>query len=130
MASSVAELTASHVVAVSQIKKKGSTTGYMLRCPGCRRKKSTSKDSFFDGSHLTLAKILALMYFWRRRQVSPRPRSMSECRQQQWYQYFRDICSWKLLRTPASLGGQGKIVQIDESVMVKAKYHRGRQLRE
>ena len=47
----------------------------------------------------------------------------------QWYQYFQDICSWKLVNSPTSLGGSGKIVQIDESMMVKAKYHRGHQLR-
>ena len=46
----------------------------------------------------------------------------------QWYQYFRDICSWKLLQEPIVLGGIGKTVEIDESVMVKAKYNRGRQL--
>ena len=45
----------------------------------------------------------------------------------QWYQYFRDICSWKLLQTPVVLGGVGKVVQIDESVMVRAKCHRGHQ---
>jgi len=48
----------------------------------------------------------------------------------QWYQYFRDICSWKMLATVVSLGGPGSIVQIDESVMVKAKYYRGHQLGE
>jgi len=46
----------------------------------------------------------------------------------QWYQNFQDICLSKLLRTLAVLSEVGKIMQIDESVMVKAKYHRGRQL--
>ena len=33
------------------------------------------------------------------------------------YQYFRDICSWKLLENaPLQLGGPGVIVQIDESL--------------
>ena len=33
------------------------------------------------------------------------------------YQYFRDICSWRLLNqdSPLMLGGPGVIVQIDES---------------
>jgi len=48
----------------------------------------------------------------------------------QCYMYLRDICSWKLLRTPIQLGGTDKVVQIDESVMVKAKYHRRHQVRE
>jgi len=48
----------------------------------------------------------------------------------QWYQYFRDICSWKLLQAPIVLGGVGTVVQIDESVMVRSKYHRGRHRRQ
>ena len=34
------------------------------------------------------------------------------------YQYFRDICSWRLLNmdSPIILGGPGVIVQIDESL--------------
>ena len=34
------------------------------------------------------------------------------------YQYFRDICSWRLLHhdAPLMLGGSGTIVQIDESL--------------
>lgn len=46
----------------------------------------------------------------------------------QWYLYFRDICPWKLLRESLVLGGVDRCVQIHESVMVKAKYHHGRQL--
>ena len=34
------------------------------------------------------------------------------------YQYFRDICSWRLLNhdSPMMLGGHGVVVQIDESL--------------
>ena len=31
------------------------------------------------------------------------------------YQWFREVCSTKLLNTPITLGGPGVIVQIDES---------------
>ena len=33
------------------------------------------------------------------------------------YQFFRDICSWKLMNMTIKLGGPGTIVQIDESLM-------------
>ena len=44
------------------------------------------------------------------------------------YQYFRDVCSWRLtsVDTPLMLGGPGKIVQIDESLFrhkPKVKVH-------
>ena len=34
------------------------------------------------------------------------------------YQYFRDICSWRLVThdSPIMLGGPGVVVQIDESI--------------
>ena len=32
------------------------------------------------------------------------------------YQFFRDVCSTKLLQSPIVLGGISKVVQIDESL--------------
>ena len=32
------------------------------------------------------------------------------------YQWFREVCTTKLLQTPIRLGGPGKVVQIDESL--------------
>ncbi|KAA3669764.1 uncharacterized protein DEA37_0006204, partial [Paragonimus westermani] len=43
----------------------------------------------------------------------------------QWYQYCRDICSTKMLALQQQLGGPGHIVQIDETLMFKRKYHVG-----
>ena len=42
---------------------------------------------------------------------------VSETTAIQVYQYFRDICSWRLLNhdSPLMLGGPGVVVQIDES---------------
>ena len=43
------------------------------------------------------------------------------------FQYFRDVCSTKLLHAPLQLGGPGVILQIDESLFCyKAKYNRGK----
>ena len=44
----------------------------------------------------------------------------------QWCQYFRDICFTWLSKLPYKLGGPGLIVEIDESVISKSKFHRGR----
>jgi len=79
----------------------------------------------FAGSHLPVKKHMALLYFWSCETSVTHHVGVSSATVVQWYQYFRDICSWKLLQTPVILGGVGKVVQIDESVMVRAKYHRG-----
>ena len=118
---------------LTQIRKKGSTTGFVFRCPGCRRKEALTTGSFFAGSHLAMKKHLALLYFWSCETSVAEATGhvgVSSATVVQWYLYFRDICSWKLLQAPIVLGGVGTVVQIDESVMVRSKYHRGRHRRQ
>ena len=47
-----------------------------------------------------------------------------------WYLRFREICSWKLSQNPIRIGGPSKICQIDETLISKRKYHRGRFIEE
>jgi len=85
---------------LSQIRKKGSTTGFVFRCPGCRRNEALTTGSFFAGSHLAVKKHLALLYFWSCETSVAEATGhvgVSSATVVQWYQYFRDICSWKLL---------------------------------
>ena len=99
---------------------------------GCHRKRQLQTGTFLEGSRLQVDKFVGLLFLWGHEAPIKMVLSMtgvSSGTDVQWYQYFRDICSWKLVNLPTTLGGPGKIVQIDESVMVKAKYHRGHQLR-
>jgi len=48
----------------SQVKKKGSLTGYVFQCPGCHRKQQLATCTFMEGAHLPVKKLMALMYFW------------------------------------------------------------------
>jgi len=109
----------------SQIQKTGSVVGFMFRCPGCNQKQQLATGSFMEGAHVVvpLRKLVVINYFWATDMSVGK--TIVQC-----YMYLRDICSWKLLRTPIQLGGTDKVVQIDESVMVKAKYHRRHQVRE
>uniref|UniRef100_A0A914YER6 ISXO2-like transposase domain-containing protein n=1 Tax=Panagrolaimus superbus TaxID=310955 RepID=A0A914YER6_9BILA len=43
-----------------------------------------------------------------------------------WKQFFRDICIDFYERNPIVIGGPGVEIQIDETVITKRKYHRGR----
>ena len=117
----------------SQVWWKGFLLGYQLRCLDCRAKLSLSKDSLFEGLRMPLEKAYGLMYFWSYSYETPVNKavdhlSASSATVFQWYQYFRDICSWNLTTTLTWLGSVGRIVQIDESIMMKAKYNRGHQL--
>jgi hypothetical protein len=38
-----------------------------------------------------------------------------------WFNFLRDLCSADLLANPHQIGGQGRIVAIDESVVARAK---------
>ena len=61
------------------------------------------------------------MYWWVRQypvSAAADEAEVTEMSATQAYQYFRDICSWRLLLhdSPLLLGGPGVVVQIDESL--------------
>lgn len=45
-----------------------------------------------------------------------------------WFSYFRDVCSHDLVNNPIRIGGPGMVVELDESLFTKAKYHRSHAL--
>ena len=68
---------------------------------------------------MSLQKWLILLYWWVREYPvtdASEEAQVSKTTGVQAYQYFRDVCSTKLLQTPIVLGGPGVIVQIDESL--------------
>lgn len=38
---------------------------------------------------------------------------------------FRQACGWYFTYNPILIGGPGKVVEVDETVLTKRKYHRG-----
>ena len=93
------------------------------RCPdtSCRKSLSIREGSFFAQSKLELWQWLVMLNWWcRQYPVSDAAEEALTSRVTaiQAYQYFRDICSWRLtsVDAPLLLGGPGKIVQIDESL--------------
>ena len=105
--------------------------GYCFYCRKCKKKFSLLTSSFFQKAKLPIRDILVLMWIWS---CGIRSRPASEFSGFpritiiQYYRYFRDIVSWKLLQNDDIfvLGGPGCVVQIDESVITKRKYNRGR----
>ena len=93
------------------------------RCPdgACRKSMSLREGSFFANSKLPLQKWLVLLHWWCREYAvtdAAEEAKITKAAAIQQYQYFRDICSWRLVNhdTPLMLGGPGVVVQIEESL--------------
>lgn len=107
---------------------------HCYQCPKCNRKSGLFEGTFFEQTRLTVQVIMQLLFCWSAH-ASPSvttnltsQRIGTVC---QWFRFFRDICSFKLSSIPTiQLGGPGHIVQIDESLVARAKYHRGRNVPE
>ena len=87
----------------------------------CRKTQSLRHGSFFEKSKLSLQKWLVLLHWWIREYPvtdAAEEAKVTETTAIQVYQYFRDICSWRLVThdSPMLLGGPGVVVQIDESL--------------
>ena len=89
------------------------------RCSQCHKCVSVRDGSFFAKSKITLQKWLILLYWWVREYPvsdAAEEAEVTRATSVQAYQYFRDVCTAKLLQAPILLGGPGIIVQIDESL--------------
>ena len=74
---------------------------------------------FFSKSRMTLQKWLLMMYLWARNYPltdAAEEAGIDAGTAVDVFQWFREVCSTKLLQTPLVLGGAGVVVQIDESL--------------
>ena len=100
-------------------ERNDSSDGVSWYCPQCYTRKSIRDGSFFSNSHLSLQKLLLIMYLWARQY--PVTDAMEEAVVDKRtaidiYQWLREVCTTKLLSSPIILGGPGVVVQIDESL--------------
>eukprot|EP00644_Phytophthora_capsici_P017114 jgi/Phyca11/61705/gw1.48.362.1 len=91
-------------------------------------------NSWFSKMKLTLCQALRLMFAWCMRAPQPQAAHMakvSENTASSWYADCRVLCSKELLNGEFKIGGEGHIVEIDEtSLKKKSKYGRGRTYKE
>ena len=99
----------------------------------CKKTKSLRIGSFSTKSHLSLWDIMCLVYCWSvGMTMSTTSTTLGIPKQTviNFYNFIREEYSAKLLKLPVEdmmLGGEGQILEIDESLMIKRKYNRGRQ---
>ena len=106
----------------------------VYRCTNrkCNCKKSIRTNSWFAGSHLTLKQIVKLTYYW----VYKLPQSFVEEELRigscttlvDWYSFAREVCLQIAISDNEQIGGDGVVVEIDESKFGKSKYNRGRRV--
>ncbi|OWZ15070.1 LOW QUALITY PROTEIN: hypothetical protein PHMEG_00011355 [Phytophthora megakarya] len=104
--------------------------GKRWRCnrSGCRLQRSAHAKSFFARSKAPLSKLVKVLYFWASRThvgEAAQHVELTPTAAGQWYMYARDICSAEMNLCDMRVGGEGHVVEIDETSMKKKqKYHR------
>lgn len=109
--------------------------GYAFTCRKCKATYSIFEGSFFENIHLEIKTVFQIMWLWAAECSSSVARDILNLPRKSIYQqygFLRDICSWKLLQSEElmQLGGPGIIVQVDESVVTKRKYNKGRLIKQ
>ena len=83
----------------------------------------------FHGHNLSLEQILCTTYFWIYKvdqEFVKHKLSISNQTIADWYNYCREVCVSILEKYSELIGGQGVVVEIDESKFGKRKYYKGR----
>ena len=117
---------------MSMTENRAKTDGHIFRCRRCDKVKSIRSSSFIETSKLTLEQFIFLLYFWSTQESVKQVcthLALSEHTVCDWMNFIRNICSWKLLKLNQQIGGIGRVVQIDESLIYKPKYWVGHGLR-
>ena len=106
------------------------------RCTRCKFKKSIRNNTFFSNLHLSISTILLICWMWCKDftvKLASEELGLNKSTIIDWYRFCRDILFFHYENDQNSqekIGGVGSIVEIDESVFSKRKYHRGRYVKE
>lgn len=109
------------------------TDRLIFRCHkrGCRTRKSVRTGSFFEYSKLSLCDCMLLLHLWAKNyseKLILDEFNFSNKTTIDWFRYCRELCVEHFEMDECIIGGQGCIVEIDETMVVKRKNNQGRLL--
>lgn len=115
-------------------RKNSTQSGLILRCPLCHNTTSIYYNSIFLRSKIPVSTTLHIIYCWAvqmNRELASHECDVSPDCITNYYQACRQACiHWLQVEGQPRIGGDGLTVQIDESVISKRKYNRGRVVKE
>lgn len=104
--------------------------GLKWKCPGCHKTKSLFYGSLFSSAKLPLTKIFHLLYCWAYQyscKDTQREVGVSSNTVTYYFTLFRKACDAYVISLGGiQVGGPGKTVQIDETLMCRRKFNVGR----
>ena len=102
---------------------------------GCGKERGYLVGTWYEGTHLTLKEVFQLSYFFARQTHTQDEIQFDMQRDNstdigsatiaQWKHFYREVCMEYFIKNSVVIGGEGKVVEIDETVITKRKYHRG-----
>ncbi|KII64006.1 hypothetical protein RF11_08817 [Thelohanellus kitauei] len=113
-----------------------SKDGQVWRCfkSKCDKARSVRHRSFFKRSKLSLGKLLMILHLWAKQYPLILIQEDFDFSKQtiiDWARFCRDLCvEYFINNMHTKIGGSSKIVEIDESLLVRRKYNTGRLLKQ
>ncbi|XP_058122853.1 uncharacterized protein LOC131293818 [Anopheles ziemanni] len=96
-------------------------------CPG--NECTVRTGSIFNNSTLSLGQLMRVVFAWARNtklEFAAADSGTSRKTAGKWYQILRKLSADHVFHHQNQIGGEGCVVELDESVVTKRKYHRGR----
>ena len=105
---------------------------YRCMDQACRKIISITSNTIFDSIKISIRKGVFILYEWCSESSSKSAAfeyEISITCVDKWYSKFRSIASiFSLMEIELTIGGIGTVVEIDESLICKNKYNKGRKL--